>query len=446
MSLSKGKKTLTVLSAFALLFLFSFLIPRHTIAQVNINSSENTKPKYYELTDSIINFSSASPTENNINNDFLNIFTQPDVDANGNITYKTIFSSIEQMIKDSPFIPEGIKQFILTNGLPTSVSFGVSLFILPLLLSFLPLLLAPQLLLVLLASIFGERKNVLGIVYDIKTTKPIPFVVVRVFRAGSTQLIIQKITDLQGRYGFVLSEGKYRVSINHSGYEKFQKDIEIKEDVDLFAEDIPLGTGKNVTFIQNISIYYRKVRDFLLKNSVWLSVVGFIFAIIGFYLKRTALDLALLILYSLVLGFYLLIRVKNAKRRWGVVKDSLTGLAISGAFVRVFDKKNSLSDTQITDDSGRYSFYVDPGDYSLFAQAYGYKFPAENQTTEVKTVNNSQLLGFTAGRSQWLDKQILVDPDKNGTTKPVYNVTNAKVLPYKSDNLISPFNSTLKTT
>jgi len=313
--------------------------------------------------------------------------------------------------------------------------------LLPLLISFLPLLLAPQLLLVLLASIFGERKNVLGIVYDIRTTKPIPFVVVRVFRAGSTQLIVQKITDLQGRYGFVLSEGKYRVSVQHNGYDTFQKDIEIKQDVDLFAEDIPLGVGKNLSFFQKLGVLYRRLRDFLLKYSIWLSIVGFVFALIAFYLRRSSLDLALLILYSLILGFYFLIRVKNSRRRWGVVKDSLTGLAISGAFVRIFDKNKSLSDTQITDESGRYSFYVDPGEYSLYAQAYGYKFPSNKQTSEVKSVNNNQLIAFKGDKPQWVDKQIFVDTDKTNSSKPpMFNVTDSKVLPYKADNLNSPFN------
>jgi len=412
-------------------------------AQVNINSSNGgTKSQYYELTDSAISFSdNQQGTGQQVNNDFLNIFTTQDVDSNGNIIYKTIFDSISQSIQNSPFIPDFVKQFIANNSVPTSVSFGVLLALLPLLISFLPLLLAPQLLLVLLASIFGERKNVLGIVYDIRTTKPIPFVVVRVFRAGSTQLIVQKITDLQGRYGFVLSEGKYRVSVQHNGYDTFQKDIEIKQDVDLFAEDIPLGVGKNLSFFQKLGVLYRRLRDFLLKYSIWLSIVGFVFALIAFYLRRSSLDLALLILYSLILGFYFLIRVKNSRRRWGVVKDSLTGLAISGAFVRIFDKNKSLSDTQITDESGRYSFYVDPGEYSLYAQAYGYKFPSNKQTSEVKSVNNNQLIAFKGDKPQWVDKQIFVDTDKTNSSKPpMFNVTDSKVLPYKADNLNSPFN------
>ncbi|MEO6728381.1 MAG: carboxypeptidase regulatory-like domain-containing protein [Candidatus Dojkabacteria bacterium] len=443
MTIKTRGKNFILFVVFTIFVSLLVLSPILLSAQVNINSSNGgSKSEYYELTDSAISFGDTLPaTGQQVNNDFLNIFTTESVDANGNVIYTTIFDAISKSIQDSPFIPDFIKQFIANNSLPTTVSFGVLLALLPLLISFLPLLLAPQLLLVLLASIFGERKNVLGIVYDVRTTKPIPFVVVRVFRAGSTQLIVQKITDLQGRYGFVLSEGKYRVSIQHNGYDFFQKDIEIKQDVDLFAEDIPLGTNKNLNILQRFSIWYRNVRDFLLKYSIWLSVVGFVFALIAFYLRRSTLDLALLMLYSLILGFYFLIRVKNRRRRWGVVKDSLTGLAISGAFVRIFDKQNSLSDTQITDESGRYSFYVDPGEYSLYAQAYGYKFPSGKQSSEVKSVNSNQLIGFKGDKPQWVDKQIFVDTDKNSSkAPPIYNPSDTKVLPYKTDNLNSPFN------
>ncbi|MFS8130559.1 MAG: carboxypeptidase-like regulatory domain-containing protein [Candidatus Dojkabacteria bacterium] len=439
---SRRKNFISLISLAILIALFIFS-PIALNAQVNINSSNGgSKSQFYELTDSAISFDEPAPaTGQQVNNDFLNIFTTQTVDSNGNVIYKTVFDSISETIQDSPIIPDFIKKFIANNSVPTTVSFGVFLALLPLLISFLPLLLAPQLLLVLLASIFGERKNVLGIVYDVRSTKPIPFVVVRVFKAGSTQLIVQKITDLQGRYGFVLSEGKYRVSVQQSGYESFQKDIEITQDVDLFAEDIPLGAGKNMNFFQKVSIWYRNLRDFLLKYSIWLSIVGFLFSFIAFYLRRSTLDLILLVLYSLILGFYFLVRVKNSRRRWGIVKDSITGLAISGAFVRIFDKKNSLSDTQITDDSGRYSFYVDPGEYSLYAQAYGYRFPSDKQSTEVKSVNTAKLLGFKGDKPQWVDKQIFVDSDKHSSTPaPAFNVTNTKVLPYKSENLNSPFN------
>lgn len=437
------RKNNFILSSLAAILAVALFSPIVLNAQVNINSSNGgSKPAYYELTDSQIEFGDSTNVSEIIppNYDFLNIFTTKEVDANGNIVYRTIFDDLEASIENSPIIPQFIKDLVKSNGFPSTVSLGVFVALLPLLISFLPLLLAPQLLLVLLASIFGERKNILGIVYDIRTTKPIPFVVVRIFRSGSTQLVVQKITDLKGRYGFVLSEGKYRVEINHNGYDKYSKDIEIKEDVDLFAEDIPLGLNKEISLFQKFGVWYRSLRDFLLKYSVWLSVIGFIFALIAFYLRRSPLDLALLILYTIILGIYFLIRIKNARRRWGIVKDSITGLAISGAFVRIFDKKNNLSDTQITDESGRYSFYVDPGEYSLYAQAYGYKFPSNKQSSELKSINKNQLLAFKGDKPQWVDKQIFIDMDKNSSTKPTFGITGNSGLPYKADNLNSPFN------
>lgn len=432
---------------FTKIYLFSIalglFISFPVFAQVNINSRQGDDSTYYELTDTIILIEESADlgdTGQIKDNDFLGIFTRETTDENGNTQVSTIFDGLQDAIENSPFIPDAVKRFVLNNSVPTSVSFGLFLVLLPLFLSFLPLLLAPQLLFVLLGSLFGERKHVLGIVFDSRTRKPIPFVVVRLYKSGSTQLVTQKISDLQGRYGFILSEGNYRLTVNQSGYQQFQKEIIIGKEVELFTEDIPLSKELRSSFIQSIKNFYERIRRFIFKYSIVLSVIGFLFALIGFYLKREIFDFILLMIYTFVLGLYVLLKIKNRRQHWGVVKDSKSGLLISGAFVRIFDNKNNLSDTQITDENGRYSFFVDPGEYTLFTQAYGYKFPSTLQESEVKTANASSLLGFTATKSQWVDKTIYVDPDSSNSQKQNFNVTDTKVLPYKSENLNSPFN------
>ncbi len=452
------KRQRLVLCAFIVVAsVFSFL-PVITLAQVNINSSENgSKSKYYELTDTIIYVQETQTTSTQVdehNNDFLNILTVPETDSNGNVVYKSIFQNIEDGITNSSIVPGAIKSFVTSNGLPATISFGVFLVtFVPLILSLLPIFLAPELLYALLASIFGEKKDVIGIIYDKKTTKAIPLATVRVFKSGSTQLLAQKVSDLEGRYGFILSEGRYRLSVVQDGYLEFIQEFDISNDVALFAKDIPLERNKSIKIGARLRLILKSIRDFLLKYSIWLSVVGWLFAAIAFYLRRSALDLGLLIFYSVIILLFIIIKIRNRNKKWGLVKNSRNGLAVSGAFVRIFDSKRALRDTQITDQDGRYAFFVDPGEYTLSVNAYNYKFPSDKQMSEVKNVESTNFLGYSAGESKWVDKQIFIDPQSGGglqqskpaITNPVsQNQSNPGQIPPpvsgEVKNLNSPFN------
>jgi hypothetical protein len=74
-------------------------------------------------------------------------------------------------------------------------------------------------------------------------------------------------------------------------------------------------------------------------------------------------------------GIYFMALYLN--RNWGIVVDGATNISIHGAFVRLYDVKESRQvDVQITDEKGRYRFKVSRGSYLLRADSDGYAFPS----------------------------------------------------------------------
>lgn len=70
----------------------------------------------------------------------------------------------------------------------------------------------------ILAFIFGRKKQ-RGIVYDSKTKEPLDPAYVSVLDAVTGQEILTQITDIHGRYGFVLKPGTYKMSFNKTHYQ-----------------------------------------------------------------------------------------------------------------------------------------------------------------------------------------------------------------------------------
>lgn len=420
-----------------IILLFSFLsyvFTASVFAQVNIKSNN------YELTDTLFVFEEVETpisfpvlVEVSDNNDFLNIFNNEVIDSNGNVIGVTnTLVDVENSILSSDFVPDFIKTSVEELGLPTFASAGFFLLLLPTLLSILPLLFSPQLLFALLGTLFGEKKDVLGIVFDKKTKKPIPFVYVRLFNLKGTQVIAQKISDLNGRYGFLLTQGEYRLEVDHNGYGKFVKELVIDKNSDLFTEDIPLAENKNIGVLGFFSRGLGGINRFFKRFAVLIAIVGFLFALLAFYLGRSNLSLALLIFYSIILLVYFFLYLKRRGRRWGLVKDSVTGLKVGGAIVKVFDASNRLVDTQISDSLGRFAVFLDPGEYTIGVQSTGYTFPSSVYTIGIQDVKGVSLLKLVINKGSWVDKELMVDKNSKVDSKIDLdnNINNTQFNPF----------------
>jgi len=104
-----------------------------------------------------------------------------------------------------------------------------------------------------------------------------------------------------------------------------------------------------------------------------------------------------------------------SRRGWGYVYDTEHKWKINGAFVRVFDEKESRQiDVQMTDEQGRYGFMVKTGSYLLKSDAPGYDFPSVQQRRDilVKTASGAEFLKIRVKQGQRPDLIIGLDPNK----------------------------------
>ncbi len=426
-----------------ILALFYVLNPTSIQAQVNIDSkTDDDDSQYFELSDTddiVINegdFSSGDiivPT--------VSVLPDTGTQPNSNIpvvrsTQEQIVS-IEERIINSETTPEILKTIIRGLGLPTATAVGFSLAFLPAILTFIPLLLSPQLLFLLLGAIFGEQKNIWGIVMDAKTKKAIPFAIIRLFEQNSTAQITQKVSDLEGRYGFVLSAGKYRVEVSQSGYTTFKKDIFIESDEDVFTEDIPLEKEAYTSVGKYFTNILSNLKGFTFKYSIYLVGIGFIFSLLSLIVQSSLISQLLFIFYTATLLLYVYIKFRK-NRTWGIIVDSTTGYRIAGATIRLFDPQNSLADTQLSDKKGRFGFLVDPGKYSLLIKASGYSFPSQKQIDLRRNKTNSYLLDLNVKKPKWLNLTILLDPGEQISSKEALESVQPGSA-QGSSNLLSPF-------
>ena len=99
----------------------------------------------------------------------------------------------------------------------------------------------------------GRQPKNWGIVYDQQTKRPIRNAIVRVFEARYNKLLETRVTDLRGRYAFLVGNNVYYVTYEKPGYQKKQVGpldlvaAKKKED-QLVANDIGLVSECRVSF------------------------------------------------------------------------------------------------------------------------------------------------------------------------------------------------------
>lgn len=355
-----------------ILFIFTILVtgwlfwvePPVVLAQVNENSkTTDTDQSYYELADTFISVETVVATESMI-------LTQPVVGLAGQIS--KLSTGIMQGVAG------GFGAVLVANK--DRLPYYASAAAVPLFFTILPLLLSPNLLFLLLGALLSKRNKYMGLVFDQKTRKAVPMAVIKAYEQGSTKFVTQRISDLDGRYFLPLSTGKYRIEVKHSNYSLFQKEIEVRDSEETYADDIALNlkpASGLVHVLTNIRYLVSTVLRFI---SLPLSVIGFLLSLVMFFVRPGTSEIVLLLFYTVMLGTFFLSRfVIKRKNAWGTVVDSHKHLRVSGAIVRIYDTQKNLCDTQMTDSGGRFGFLLKAGKYQISITATGYIFPSRRQ-------------------------------------------------------------------
>jgi len=239
----------------------------------------------------------------------------------------------------------------------------------------------------LLMTVFSlkKRNRSWGTVYDSITKQPVDPAYVSL-KDLSGKEIASSITDLDGRYGFLVGPGKYIIEAKKTNYSYpstklsgklsdemynnlyFGGEIEVLEGGSVINKNIPLDPlgfdwneftkGKNrlMSFYSNRELILKKTSDILFE-------IGFIIAILALLFAPESYNFGIVLLYFIILGLKIFgIKIKTS----GSVSNIIDGLPLSFAILKVFSEDWNVEITKkVADKYGKYYCLLPVGKYHV---------------------------------------------------------------------------------
>jgi len=222
-----------------------------------------------------------------------------------------------------------------------------------------------------------------GIVYDSVTKRPLDpaYVILTNIKTG---VVSTSITDIDGRYGFLVEPGIYKIEAKKTNYSFPSQKISGKTEDELYSN---LYFGDNIVItklgeviIKNIPLdpikfdwneFAKKDKSLMKFYSNWdttLRKVYDAFFVVGFIAASIAYVFAPYPYNTITMALYLvltLLRIFGLKpKSYGYITDKATGNPLSFAIVRVFlPDSNKEIFSKSADKYGKYYCLVSPGKY-----------------------------------------------------------------------------------
>ncbi|MFA6397822.1 MAG: Ig-like domain-containing protein [Candidatus Paceibacterota bacterium] len=237
----------------------------------------------------------------------------------------------------------------------------------------------------LFLTALGLRKKVKpwGVVYDSQTKQPLDPVYVSLFQNGVE--ITSCITDIDGRYGFLVPPGTYKIVSKKTNYMFPSKVLaghfsdELYHDL-YFGEEIKVSDGEVIAnnipmdqehfdwneFAKNkkqLLQFYSKGGVLIGRISAFLFGIGMILAIITLLAFPKPYNVAIFSLYAVIL---LLQRTSFKKKTKGSLMEKDKEEPLSFAIVRIFSTATNVEIAhKVADNMGRYFCLVPNGNYYI---------------------------------------------------------------------------------
>ncbi len=235
--------------------------------------------------------------------------------------------------------------------------------------------------------LIGVRIRLWGVVYDSELKEPLDPVYVTLFGAHGEE-VNTAITDLSGRYGFLVKRGLYRLTATHSNYRfpssllagkkndgyyddlYFGADMTVSDNVKVIIKNIPMDPTRtrpdfNVTEKINQRLVVFRVSRIKRSLALILHIlfwIGFGLSTITAFAYPTFLNLALFALYILI--YLISLRAGSIMSPYGIVIDKNTKAPISRALIKIFKAElHTEIGHKKTDTEGVYYALVPKGRY-----------------------------------------------------------------------------------
>lgn len=238
----------------------------------------------------------------------------------------------------------------------------------------------------LLTGLFRKKRSEpWGVVYDSVTKRPLdPAYVIAKLKEGIKSKG-EAITDLDGRYGFLLNPGEYIIEANKTHYKfpseklKGRNKDELYENL-YFGDPFRVREGGVVHY--NIPLdpmefdwnefakkqdqvfrVYSKSQNIRLWIFNIIFYVGLVFSALSLAITPTLINALVVCVYSGILGFQIFWKVTHKVTR---IVNKTTGMPIPFALVRVWlSGLNTVVKKTVADEFGRFYFLVSPGTYYI---------------------------------------------------------------------------------
>ncbi len=239
----------------------------------------------------------------------------------------------------------------------------------------------------LILSVLGikRRHRPWGAVYDSVTKQPLDPAYVELQTLDGKE-VATAFTDLDGRYGFLVPPGTYRIVANKTNYKfpserlagktgdefygnlYFGDTIVLNEGDVFLAQDIPMDPegfdwNEYAKRAQHLMGFYSRNTILIERLSHIFFIVGFLVTLFVLFVDPQPYTIAIFVLYIFVWG---LRKVGPGDRPHGVVIDKATGLPLAFGVVQVSHPDSNVTVRKsITDALGRYYCLVTKGVYNV---------------------------------------------------------------------------------
>ncbi len=273
--------------------------------------------------------------------------------------------------------------FVVTAGAVTGLAQGF--FVVSHVQSFYDLYLLLLRLIGAISGVFGLRRRRMpwGTVYDAVTKRPLDPAYVSALRWGKEYKSV--ITDIDGRFGFLLPPGIYALSANKTHYQFPSTRLRGRSEDEFydklyFGEEIVVGEGELVSknipmdpigfdwneFVKNKSnfVKYHSHRE-QLRSRIFNTfyILGFSVACITLIVSPAWFNVVVVAIYCSILGSTLYWRERH---KVITVRNSQTGEPVPFAIIRF--SIPGVTDTVakvVSDELGRFYQLLRPGDYTI---------------------------------------------------------------------------------
>ena len=289
-------------------------------------------------------------------------------------------------VKKAVETPQGsavTKTVSTTGAIVTTAATATTIILSPM--SLIELFLFPLKMLGILLTAFGIKRRATswGVVYDSVTKQPLdPAYVTLLDLQGKD--VSSAITDLDGRYGFLIEPKIYKMTANKTNYAfpsqkllgrasdelynnlYFGEEIEIKNAGEVITKNIPMDpvkfdwnefAKKNkglMKFYSNLDMMLRKISDFFF-------VIGFVVAVIAVFAAPYPYNTIIMVAYLVLL----LLRILGVRpKAFGNITEKASGNPLSFAILRIMSPSGDREIShKVADQYGRYYCLVPKGQY-----------------------------------------------------------------------------------